>query len=180
MYLYLYMYVYIGNIDNSNHTPDLARVFRQGEVIHLFSNQDKIDPNDNGGVSLLFDNLKLTFQVEKNSQIISLAVDDYKSFIAERKHLSSLAAFMKLKMSELVANNIYFEGISSNKVNMFGPLLSLKRYVANDILFKSGHSGTSSGTHGTGPTVTQSSGTKRNQSSKDIVGGIPGEHMYYM
>jgi hypothetical protein len=93
----------------------LARKFRQGEVIHLFSNNDKI-PIDGDGASLVFDNVRLTFTPEKGTVVIGLGTADYKSFIEERPKLSSLAAFMALKMSELVANHAYCEGVSPNKV----------------------------------------------------------------
>ena len=102
------------SFDNADQST-VGHQFKRGEVIHLFSNQDKI-PMDSDGTFMVFDNLKLTFAPGKNTAVISLSSADYREFIDERPRLSCLAAFMKLKMSDLVANHIYFEGVPPNKV----------------------------------------------------------------
>ena len=102
-------------LSDSNQST-IAHQFKKGEVIHLFSNQDRI-PILGDGCSLIFDNVRLTYMPEKGSQIISLDLSDYKEFMETRARLVSLSSFMKLKMSELVANHIYFEGVSPNKVS---------------------------------------------------------------
>jgi hypothetical protein len=126
----------ISSIKNPNISSfDVAHVFKEGEVIHLFSNQEKIKDN----TSLIFENIKLSFiQDSKNTIVYSLDIVEFKKFILERSNLTSLDVFMKLKMSELLANHIYFEGISPNKINMLGPLVSLKRSMANEVLFNRG------------------------------------------
>ena len=110
----------ISSSKSSENTEEstIGHEFKRGEVIHLFSNQDKI-PEDGDGTSMVFGNLKLTFTPGKHTAVISLGSAEYKDFIDDRPRLSCLAALMKLKMSELVANHIYFEGVSPNKVGSF-------------------------------------------------------------
>lgn len=96
--------------------PEIIRHFKAGEVLHLFTNQDKI-PHDGDGTTLVFDNISLSFVPEKGTAVIGLDVAEYLSFIEHRPLLTSLAAFMRLKMSDLVTNHIYFEGVSPSKVS---------------------------------------------------------------
>ena len=48
------------------------------------------------------------------------------NFMEGKPHLVNLSDFMKLKMSDLVANHIYFEGLSPSKVT----------YVSSSNLFR--------------------------------------------
>jgi hypothetical protein len=97
--------------DNST----IVRHFKCGEVIHLFSNQDKI-PRDSDGSALVFGNVQLSFLPDKGTSVISLGRVEYNHFIRDRPRLTSLSAFMGLRMSDLVGSHIYFEGVSPDKV----------------------------------------------------------------
>jgi hypothetical protein len=98
----------ISSIKNPNvNSFDVAHIFKEGEIIHLFSNQEKIIDH----TSLIFENIKLSFIQDKNTIVYSLDVSEFKKFIEERSNLTSLDVFMHLKMSELLANHIYFEGM---------------------------------------------------------------------
>ena len=102
------------SIQNSE-DPEVIRHFKAGEVIHLFSNQDKIQ-HDGDGTNIVFDNMYLSFVPEKGASVIGLDAAEYIDFIEHRPLLTSLSAFMRLKMSDLVTNHIYFEGVSPCKV----------------------------------------------------------------
>lgn len=91
-----------------------ARYFHTGEVIHLFSNQDRI-PRNGDEYTLPFGNVHLSFVPEKGTSVISLGKAEYNNFIMERPRLTSLSAFMQLRMSDLVGSHIYFEGVSPDK-----------------------------------------------------------------
>ena len=97
--------------------PATIRWFQHGEIIHLFSNQNDI-PFDADGLSLSYNNFKMSFTPDKGSTVISLNTTDFMSFMEGRPHLTHLSDFMGLKMSDLVANHIYFEGISPSKVSV--------------------------------------------------------------
>jgi hypothetical protein len=100
----------------SSDNSSIVRHFKCGEVIHLFSNQDKI-PRDSDGSALVFGNVQLSFIPDKGTSVISLGSVEYNHFIMERPRLTSLSAFMRLSMSDLVGSHIYFEGVSPDKVS---------------------------------------------------------------
>ena len=99
----------------SSERPAVVRYFQHGEIIHMFCNQNDI-PFDTDGLSLSYNYFKMSFTPDKGSNVISLNATDFMSFMEGRPHLSDLSAFMKLKMSDLVANHTYFEGLSPSKV----------------------------------------------------------------
>ena len=99
----------------SSERPAVVRNFQHGEIIHLFSNQNDI-PFDADGLSLSYHNFKMSFTPDKGSTVISLHASDFMSFMEGKPHLIKLSDFMTLKMSDLVANHIYFEGLSPSKV----------------------------------------------------------------
>jgi hypothetical protein len=115
-----------------------AKTFVAGEVIHLFSASEKLE---NESAFVMFDKIKLAFMPEKGSVVYGLDEALYKAFMKENGTLNSLSHMMKLKFSSIVQNNIYFEGFSEGKVDMLGPLLSLRRADTNDILFRNVHEG---------------------------------------
>jgi hypothetical protein len=100
----------------SSDSSSIVRHFKCGEVIHLFSNQDKI-PRESDGSALVFDNIQLSFVPDKGTSVISLGRVEYNHFIMDRPRLTSLSAFMGLSMSDLVGSHIYFEGVSPDKVS---------------------------------------------------------------
>lgn len=115
-----------------------AKTFEKGEIIHLFTAAEKL-ANEKAFVT--FDKMKLAFMPEKGSIVYGLDETLYKAFIKENASLISLGHLMKLKFYSLVQSNIYFEGIPEAKIDMLGPLLSLKRAAVNDILFRNIYEG---------------------------------------
>ena len=111
----------------SSDNSTIVRHFKCGEVIHLFSNQDKI-PRDSDGSALVFGNVQLSFVPDKGTSVISLGRVEYNHFIRDRPRLTSLSAFMGLRMSDLVGSHIYFEGVSPDKV-------SRQRLYSTQLLF---------------------------------------------
>jgi hypothetical protein len=102
-----------------------VRSFKAGEVIHLFSNTDQ---SSDDGSQLQFQELKLSFTLGKGAAVAGLPMSKFKKFIEERPRLSALATILRLRMATLVANNVYFEGISPHKVRQLMTALSQINY----------------------------------------------------
>ena len=123
----------------------VARPFRGGDVIHLFSNHDKVAKGDDGADStMVFDGIRLSFVPERGTTaVFGLDAAEYTAWVKERPTLVSLQRFLSLKLLTLLTDNVYFMDVPPARIDMFGPLLSLKIARTNDVLFKRGTNATS-------------------------------------
>ena len=116
-----------------------ARTFRSGEMIHLFSNQDKIIKNTDGEMTAMqFDGLKVAYTLNKEAIVYGLDAAEYAVWIKERPQLTSLNRFSQLKLSSIVHDNAYFMDIPLSRIDMIGTMTRLRRAKVNDVLFKVG------------------------------------------
>lgn len=114
-----------------------ARTFRSGEMIHLFSNHDKIVKHTDGEMTAMdFDGLKLAYTLNKEAIVYGLDAAEYVTWIKERPQLTSLNRFSQLNLSNIVHDSVYFLDIPFSRIDMIGPLLRLRRAKVNDVLFK--------------------------------------------
>ena len=117
-----------------------ARTFRGGEMIHLFSNHDKIVKNADGEMTAMeFDGLKVAYALNKEAIVYGLDAAEYAVWIKDRPQLTSLSRFNHLKLSNIVHDSVYFMDIPHSRIDMIGPLLRLRRAKVNDVLFKVDH-----------------------------------------
>lgn len=123
----------------------VARPFRGGDVIHLFSNHDKVAKGDDEANSVMvFDGIKLSFVPERGTTaVFGLDASEYAAWAKERPTLVSLQRFLSLKLLTLLHDNVYFIDVPPARIDMLGPLLSLKTARTNDVLFKRGTNATS-------------------------------------
>ena len=114
-----------------------ARTFRSGEMIHLFSNHDKIVKHTDGEMTAMdFDGIKVAYTLNKEATVYGLDAAEYAVWIKERPQLTSLGRFNQLKLTNIVHENVYFMDIPPSRIDMIGPLLRLRRAKVNDVLFK--------------------------------------------
>ena len=93
----------------------IVRSFKAGDIIHLFSNTDKLVKTD--PTSLEFDDVRMQFMLETGTSVSGLDEKEFDSFIKERPKLYALKRFMLLRLSTLFVENVYFKDIKPQKVH---------------------------------------------------------------